>query len=110
MTTIKKKFTFIKRFSDLYIIKTGVIYKEKKTGECYKTRDWFSFLYRIYTDFLLIIILMVVLFIYLEDHFDNLYLSMPLTALLHLSFECFLLILMPLEKVNCWEKNLEDKA
>ena len=107
----KSKYKLIKRFSSIFTIKTGSIFKADN-GKCYKVRGWFSFLYKFYLLMLsseLALLLIIGLFLLVNTYINLWWLSIIVCSLIYFLVEIIFVALIPLDEVACWEKSLQEK-
>ena len=107
----KAKYKLLKKFSNVFSIKTGKIFKADN-GKCYKVKGWFSFFYTFYLLLLsteLVIFLVLGLYLLVENFIDIWWLNLMVCTLIYILIEVFFIAFIPLENVSCWEINLEEK-
>ena len=107
----KSKYKLLKKFSNVFSIKTGEVFKSDN-GKCYKVTGWFSFFYKLYLILLsteLVLFLIFGLYILVENFIDIWWLNLMVCALIYIFIEVVFIAFIPLEKVPCWQKSLDDK-
>ena len=109
--SFRKKYKLLKKFSSIFSIKTGEIFKDEN-GKCYKVKGWFSILYKIYIALLtteLSLVLLLFMYIFIENFIDLWWLNLLVCFILYIIIEVLVVALLPLEKVPCWHKGLDKK-
>ena len=107
----KSKYMLLKKFSSIFSIKTGDVFRSN-SGECYKVSGWFSILYKIYLALLtseLSLVLIFLLYIFVANYIEAWWLNVITCVLIYILIEVVFIALIPLKKVPCWEKSLQDK-
>ncbi len=101
------KYNLIREASDIYAIKSGQIYKFD--NECYVAAKWFSVLCNIFWYSGIIFFGLFFLYAYLMAFVNVWWISLILSLGVYFLFEIILAAVVPLRKVKCWEKSLQEQ-
>ena len=99
------KIKLVKNIADIFSIKTGAI--KKLDSKCYKVKRWIEVGFKIY--YSLPVYFAVMFLFLLQPHwFNNIIMRFVETIVLYIVLEYLLVLVMPVEEVPCWKKNLQD--
>ena len=108
---VKEKYKLLKKFSHIFGIKGGDIYKAEN-GKCYQVASWFSFIYKIYillmsTELSLLVIFG--LYMLLSPIISIWWVNLVACVMLYILVEFIMISIIPMKNVPCWEKSLQEK-
>ncbi len=103
------KLKFIKSITDIFSIKLGKIVVDDVTKECYRVPKIVSSFFSIFHYGGIGALLAVFIFLLLPNIFNSISITIIVALIIYLLFEVLMLLLLPLKKINCWEKSLQEK-
>ena len=109
--TIKSKYKLLKKFSHIFGLKVGDIFKAEN-GKCYKVAGWFSFIYKTYLFLMtteLSLLVIFGLYMLLDTIISIWWMNLITCALLYMLIEFIMVSIVPMKEVPCWEKSLQEK-
>ena len=102
------KYGLLNKFSDVWNIKSGDFFdiKYKNAKKCYRAHKFFSGIYNyIYVGLMPLALLLLWLFLMK----NGMLVSSVLTIIIYFIFEIALVAFVPMVKIDCLEKRIEDK-
>ena len=99
----QNRLVLIKDFFTIFKMKEGAIVKNNK-NVCYKVKNWISIFFKFYYYSGSIFFVYIFMFLLLPHLFENLFFQIIESAMYYIILELFLVFIIPLEKVKCWEK------
>lgn len=105
----KTKLKFINSFVDIFSIKLGKIIRNKEDNKCYCVAKFVSVFFSIFHYGGLGALLLLFIFLLLPNIFSSVVLTAFVSMGIYLLLEIIMLLLLPFDEVNCWEKSLQEK-
>jgi len=100
------KLEYIRKIEDIFSIKLGKIIVDDEREKCYKvhriTSSFFHFFY--YGGVSVFVI--IFLFLLLPNILGSIVLTFFISIVLYFIIELFILLILPLQEVDCWKRNL----
>ena len=100
------KLSYLKKFSDIFLIKLGKIIEDSQTSNCYQVPSVISSFFKIYYYGAINFFIFVFIFLMLPNIADSLLITIAVALIIYILFELLLFVLIPLNKIECWKKNL----
>jgi len=103
------KLKYINSIADIFSIKLGKIVIDDKTKECYRVPKIVSTFFSIFHYGGMGALLAVFIFLLLPNIFNSIVVTIIVAIAIYLLLEILILLFLPLKKINCWEKSLQEK-